>query len=121
MSCTPSNYFPANYALPPVVTEDKWQGFAGSLLEDGEEPPVACTGMVFQIHTSQAALDNVFELTSAASEITLDLTTWEFTVLPAVMTLAAGTYFWAIAYLDGDGDPITVGWGPFTVNPKGIA
>jgi hypothetical protein len=36
------------------------------------------------------------------------------------MTLAAGTYYWAVAYLDNDGDPITVGEGSITVNAKGV-
>jgi hypothetical protein len=120
MSCTATSadLFPAVYPLPPVCSGDKWQGFGGTLTEDGTAPPAACTGVVFQIHTSQDQLDTLLELTSAASEITLNTTTWECDIVPLVMPLAAGTYFWTFAYLDNDGDPVTVGIGDLIVNPK---
>lgn len=123
MSCTTdATLFPATYTLPPVVTGDKWQGFSGILTEDAVAPADACTDVIFQIHTSQEAQDALLDLRYSASpsEITLDLDTWEFTVLETVITLTAGTYYWAVAYLDADGDPITVGEGDITVNKKGV-
>jgi hypothetical protein len=121
MSCaTDTSLFPANYTLPPVVTGDKWQGFSGVLTEDATAPADACTDVVFQIHTSQAAQDGLITLKESDGEITLDVDTWEFSIIPLVMTLAAGTYYWAVAYLDNDGDPITVGEGSITVNAKGV-
>jgi hypothetical protein len=103
-----------------VVTGDKWQGFSGVLTEDAAAPADACTDVVFQIHTSQAAQDGLITLKESDGEITLDADTWEFSIIPLVMTWAAGTYYWAVAYLDNDGDPITVGEGSITVNAKGV-
>lgn len=121
MSCTTnSTLFPAQYDLPPVVTGDKWQGFSGILTDDNAAPADPATDVIFQIHTDQASQDILFELKESDGEITLDPDTWDFTITPVVMPLAAGTYYWAIAYLDTDGDPITVGEGSITVNAKGV-
>ena len=121
MSCTATpDLFPAQYDLPPVVTGDKWQGFSGDLSLDATTPPDACTDIVVQFHTSKAAQDNLFELKNSDGEITLNTTTWVFTVNEVVMPLAEGTYYYAVAYLDADGDPITVGEGSIIVNAKGV-
>jgi hypothetical protein len=121
MSCTATpDLFPAQYDLPPVVSGDKWQGFSGILTEDGAAPATSATDVIFQIHTSQAAQDKLVELKESTSEITLTAATWDFTINEVVITLAAGTYYWAVAYLDADGDPITVGEGSIIVNAKGV-
>jgi hypothetical protein len=121
MSCTATpDLFPAQYDLPPVVSGDKWQGFSGILTEDGAAPATSATDVIFQIHTSQAAQDKLVELKESTSEITLTAATWAFTINEVVITLAAGTYYWAVAYLDADGDPITVGEGSIIVNAKGV-
>lgn len=121
MSCTATpDLFPAQYDLPPVVSGDKWQGFSGILTEDTAAPADACTDVIFQIHTSKEAQDILLELKETDGEITLDTDTWDFTIIPVVMPLAAGTYYWAVAYLDADGDPITVGEGSLIVNAKGV-
>lgn len=120
MSCTATpDLFPAQYDLPPVVTGDKWQGFSGDLSLDAETPPTACTDVIFQIHTTKAAQDKLFVRKYSSSQVTLNLTTWVFTVTPTVMTLAAATYYWSVAYLDADGHPLTVGEGNIIVNAKG--
>ena len=122
MSCTATpDLFPAQYDLPPVVTGDKWQGFSGDLSLDAETPPTACTDVIFQIHTTKAAQDKLFvrKYSASPSQISLNLSTWVFTVTPTVMTLAAATYYWSVAYLDADGHPLTVGEGNIIVNAKG--
>ena len=120
MSCTATpDLFPAQYDLPPVVSGDKWQGFSGDLSLDAETPPTACTDVIFQIHTTKAAQDKLFVRKYSSSQVTLNLTTWVFTVTPTVMTLAAATYYWSVAYLDADGHPLTVGEGNIIVNAKG--
>ena len=120
MSCTVTpDLFPAQYDLPPVVTGDKWQGFSGDLSLDAETPPTACTDVIFQIHTTKAAQDKLFVRKYSSSQVTLNLSTWVFTVTPTVMTLAAATYYWSVAYLDADGHPLTVGEGNIIVNAKG--
>lgn len=120
MSCTATpDLFPAQYDLPPVVTGDKWQGFSGDLSLDAETPPTACTDVIFQIHTTKAAQDKLFVRKYSSSQVTLNLSTWVFTVTPTVMTLAAATYYWSVAYLDADGHPLTVGEGNIIVNAKG--
>jgi hypothetical protein len=122
MSCalTP-DLFPAQYDLPPVVSGNKWQGFSGDLTLDAETPPTACTDVIFQIHTSQQAQDKLFvrKYSASPSQITLNLTTWVFTVNPVVISLIAGTYYWSLTYLDTAGDPITVGEGNIIVNRQG--
>lgn len=121
MSCTATpDLFPAQYDLPPVVSGDKWQGFSGILTEDGAAPATSATDVIFQIHTTKEAQDTLFELKESDGEITLTAATWDFTVNEVVMPLAAGTYYWAVAYLDADGDPITVGEGTIPVNAKGV-
>lgn len=120
MSCTATpDLFPAQYDLPPVVTGNKWQGFAGDLTLDAAVPPTACTDVIFQIHTTKEAQDKLFERKASASQITLNTTTWDFTVTEVVMPVAAGTYYWSVTYLDAASDPITVGEGSIIVNPKG--
>ena len=120
MSCTATpDLFPAQYDLPPVVTGDKWQGFSGDLSLDAETPPTACTDVIFQIHTTKAAQDKLFVRKYSSSQVTLNLSTWVYTVTPTVMTLAAATYYWSVAYLDADGHPLTVGEGNIIVNAKG--
>ena len=122
MSCTATpDLFPAQYDLPPVVSGDKWQGFSGDLSLDAETPPTACTDVIFQIHTTKAAQDKLFvrKYSASPSQISLNLSTWVFTVTPTVMTLAAATYYWSVAYLDADGHPLTVGEGNIIVNAKG--
>lgn len=120
MSCTVTpDLFPAQYDLPPVVTGDKWQGFSGDLSLDAETPPTACTDVIFQIHTTKAAQDKLFVRKYSSSQVTLNLSTWVFTVTPTVMTLSAATYYWSVAYLDADGHPLTVGEGNIIVNAKG--
>ena len=121
MSCTATpDLFPAQYDLPPVVSGDKWQGFSGILTEDGAAPSTSATDVIFQVHTTKAAQDTLLELKESDSEITLTAATWEFTINEVVITLPAATYYWAVAYLDADGDPITVGEGNLIVNAKGV-
>jgi hypothetical protein len=120
MSCDINpDLFPAQYDLPPVVTGNEWQGLQGDLSLDAETPPTACTDIIFQIHTSKAALDKIFERKYSASQITLNTTTWAFTVTPTLMTLPAGTYYWSVTYLNNIPLPIQVGEGKIIVNPTG--
>ena len=133
MSCTASTAteFAARLTLGPVVSGDEWDGHDFTVEVRTSAPGVTpvtwgppdadLDAVVMQFHTDEATLDNLLELTSAATEITItSAADWEFSIEPVTITLPAGTYFFAIQTEDVNGGLKTYVKGSFTVEPAGI-
>jgi hypothetical protein len=122
----------ATITLGPVVAGDEWDGHDFTVEVRTSAPGVTpvtwgppdddLTAVTMQFHTSEDDLDNVLELTSGASEITItSATDWEFTIEPVTIALPAATYFFGIRCTKAGGAYKTYLTGTFTVSPSPIA
>lgn len=99
MSCNDS---PFGIVLDPVFAGDTWGGLTVAMDSTGTEFAANLSSVRMQWRDD----DNTAQLTltSADNEITItDAASWEITVEPVVLTLAAGYYSWAIETTDADG------------------
>jgi hypothetical protein len=115
--CPDESEFPARMTLGPVVEGDEWDGqeftievrtsaYGVTPITWGA-PDETLEAVLMQFHTSEEQLDELAELTSAASaDITIDdAANWDitvkpvtFTTLPCLVTDPSQTYFWAMRF-----------------------
>lgn len=97
-----------NYTLPPTSKGCTWDGLTWTVsgVTGGDtEYAAALVSARFQLKDADNA--SVLSLTSATpGEVTLNVTTadaWSITVEPRTLTVAAGTYTYALETTDADG------------------
>jgi hypothetical protein len=105
-----TNYLPGKYDLPSVPTGDTWPGIAELSIEiNGSAPTLALSSARMQFRDRDDDVGNlVLELTSSGGEITInDADTWNITIEPLDVTLAAGTYYYDLETTDTDSQVTT--------------
>jgi hypothetical protein len=130
MSCaTGGGEFAARVALPPVVEGDTWGGREFELEVLLDEGPPAVWGapaseladVVMQFHSGEDRLDELLTLSVTGTEIDIvDAAGWRFVVLPTVLPLGPGVYFWGLRTVADDGTIWTPVKGSISVDRKGV-
>lgn len=94
-----------SFPLPATYKGCTWDGLSWAVTSDDTEFAAVLSSARFQLQDSTGAA--VLTLTSAtAGQVTLNTTTggsWDITVEPRILSVTAGTYFYALETTDADG------------------
>ena len=97
--------------LPDVFQGDTWDGLTWeieSVDPDDTEHAGTLTQAIFQLTDSAGAVALTLDSDNVADAVTLNVTTpnaWSVTVEARTMTLAAGSYSWALRMFDDSATP----------------